>query len=46
MEYEGLKMKDESKELTPDCTVVLIRVGYFVFLNYSYKSWSPPTCAI
>ena len=21
-------------------TVVLIRVGYFVLLNYSYKSWS------
>ena len=37
----GLCIKgSEGHIMLPQYTVVFIRVGYFVLLNYSYKSWS------
>ena len=37
----GLCIKgSEGHIMLPQYTVVLIRVGYFVLLHYSYKFWS------
>ena len=36
----NFKLQTTSKFWRSIYTVVLIRVGYFVLLNYSYKSWS------